>query len=154
MTAVANLIAACATRLLGAFLTLLLSYHLDKHTPFKSHFWSCDLSDCLKCYDTIYRNFSQACFIHVLNLKRIRPVVAKLKAIKNAGAGYAGGPTLSPLSPKYKQASCKGRLNTEDLGVVDPSKNSQPMISYRLFSFCKIPEPIMEKTQSLFANTL
>ena len=35
------------------------------------------------------------------NLKKIRPVVAKLYTIKNEGAG---GPTLSPLFPKYKQA--------------------------------------------------
>ena len=42
----------------------------------------------------------------------------------------------------------------EDLGVVDPSKHSHPMISYGLFSYSKIPEPIMEKIQSLFVNTL
>ena len=56
-----------------------------------------------------------------------------------------------PLSPKYKQTL--GHLYKEDLGVVVPSKVSKPMISYGLFSYTKISEPIMEKIQSHFANT-
>ena len=52
---------------------------LFKLSPFwKTCSWSCDFSDRLKCHDTIFRNFSQGYCIHVLNLKRIHPVIAEL----------------------------------------------------------------------------
>ena len=39
--------------------------------------------------------------IHVLNLKRIRPLFSELLGIENA---WAGRPTLLHVSPEYKQA--------------------------------------------------
>ena len=56
----------------------MFNYHPDKHTPLKTCFWSCDFSDWLKCHDTIFKFFSQGYCIHVLNLKRIHPVVTEL----------------------------------------------------------------------------
>ena len=45
--------------------------------------------------------------------------------------------------------------NIEDLGIVDPSKDSQPMISYGLFSHSKFPEPITrDDTKPLNKHTL
>ena len=51
--------------------------------PKKTHFWSCDLSDVLKCHRSIFRKISQGYCIHLPNMKRIRLMAAKLLRKEN-----------------------------------------------------------------------
>ena len=68
--------------------------------PFeKMHFWSCDLSDWLKCHRRIFRQISKGYCIHLPNMKRINLMAAKLLQKENADPAVA--------SPIHKQA---GRL--------------------------------------------
>ena len=53
--------------------------------PFqKTHFWSSDLSDWLKCHPSTFRKISQGYCTHLPNMKRIRLMVAKLLRKENA----------------------------------------------------------------------
>ena len=50
----------------------------------KTHFWSCDLSDWLKCHRSIFRKISQGYCIHLPNMKKIRFMSVKLLRKENA----------------------------------------------------------------------
>ena len=64
------------------------------------NFWSCDLSDWLKCHRSIFRKISQGYCIHLPNLKGIRRTVTELSGKENAELTEPAEPDILPYTNK------------------------------------------------------